>query len=111
MRQEAAEFHDKFDYVCPVDYLAHRMGDVAQIYTQHAYMRPIGTGTNSLPLERAATIPTLIPKHQWPRANDIFPPLMRLLQALLVPVAAHAFTIASKLRKQQAEYVSCVQPL
>jgi len=45
MRQEAAEFHDKFDYVCPVDYLAHRMGDVAQIYTQHAYMRPIGTAT------------------------------------------------------------------
>jgi len=45
MRQEAADFHDKFDYVCPVDYLAHRMGDVAQIYTQHAYMRPIGTAT------------------------------------------------------------------
>merc|ERR1711934_183523 len=45
MRQEAAEFHQKFAYPCPVDYLARRMGDVAQIYTQHAYMRPIGTAT------------------------------------------------------------------
>lgn len=45
MRQEAADFHDKFDYECPVDYLAKRMGDVAQIYTQHAYMRPICTAT------------------------------------------------------------------
>merc|ERR1711865_512093 len=45
MRQEAAEFHQKFAYPCPVDYLAQRMGDVAQIYTQHAYMRPIGTAS------------------------------------------------------------------
>jgi len=45
MRQEAADFHHKFAYECPVDYLAHRMGDVAQVYTQHAYMRPIGAGT------------------------------------------------------------------
>merc|ERR1711935_457568 len=45
MRQEAADFHHKFAYECPVDYLAHRMGDVAQVYTQHAYMRPIGAAS------------------------------------------------------------------
>merc|ERR1712070_45926 len=45
MRQEAADFHNKFAYECPVDMLAHRMGDVAQIYTQHAYMRPIGAAS------------------------------------------------------------------
>ena len=41
---EAADFHHKFAYECPVDFLARRMGDVAQVYTQHAYMRPIGAG-------------------------------------------------------------------
>merc|ERR1711935_175896 len=45
MRQEAADFHHKFAYECPVDFLAHRMGDVAQVYTQHAYMRPIGAAS------------------------------------------------------------------
>merc|ERR1712070_823367 len=45
MRQEAADFHHKFGYECPVDFLARRMGDVAQIYTQHAYMRPIGAAS------------------------------------------------------------------
>merc|ERR1712086_756096 len=39
------DFHHKFAYECPVDYLAHRMGDVAQVYTQHAYMRPIGAAS------------------------------------------------------------------
>jgi 20S proteasome subunit alpha 1 len=43
-RQECAEFRHKFAYDVPVSYLARRMGDVAQIYTQHAYMRPIGAG-------------------------------------------------------------------
>eukprot|EP00658_Telonema_sp_P-2_P060050 TRINITY_DN49082_c0_g2_i5.p1 TRINITY_DN49082_c0_g2~~TRINITY_DN49082_c0_g2_i5.p1 ORF type:complete len:283 (-),score=56.31 TRINITY_DN49082_c0_g2_i5:290-1138(-) len=45
MRQEAADFEYKYSYPCPVDALARRMGDVAQIYTQHAYMRPIGTAS------------------------------------------------------------------
>jgi len=43
-RQECHEFKHKFAYDVPVEYLAKRMGDIAQIYTQHAYMRPIGAG-------------------------------------------------------------------
>lgn len=44
-RQECHEFRHKFAYDVPVEYLARRMGDIAQIYTQHAYMRPIGAAT------------------------------------------------------------------
>jgi len=44
-RQECHEFRHKFAYNVPVSYLARRMGDIAQVYTQHAYMRPIGAAT------------------------------------------------------------------
>lgn len=44
-RQEAAEFRFKFGYEVPVDYLAKVLGDKAQVYTQHAYMRPLGVQT------------------------------------------------------------------
>lgn len=41
-RQQAAEFRFKFGYEVPVDYLAKVLADKAQVYTQHAYMRPLG---------------------------------------------------------------------
>jgi 20S proteasome subunit alpha 1 len=41
-RQQAAEFRHKFAYEIPVDYLAKVLADKAQVYTQHAYMRPLG---------------------------------------------------------------------
>ena len=42
LRQEAAEFKFNNGYEIPVGYLAKRAADTAQIYTQHANMRPLG---------------------------------------------------------------------
>jgi len=41
-RHQAATFHQKFGYHVPVSYLAKRTADQAQVYTQHAWMRPLG---------------------------------------------------------------------
>lgn len=41
-RYEAAQFRYEYGYEVPVQYLAKRVADVSQIYTQHAYMRPLG---------------------------------------------------------------------
>jgi len=44
-RMEAAQFAYKNGYPIPVSYLAKRVADVGQVYTQHAFMRALGVVT------------------------------------------------------------------
>ncbi|KAL0885170.1 hypothetical protein Bca101_009152 [Brassica carinata] len=41
-RNEAAEFRFQYGYEMPADILARWIADKSQVYTQHAYMRPLG---------------------------------------------------------------------
>ena len=41
-RQEAAKFRFDQGYDMPVSSLAQRIANISQVYTQHAYMRPLG---------------------------------------------------------------------
>lgn len=43
-RMEASNFKYKNGYDIPVQYLAKRVANVAQVYTQHAFMRAFGIG-------------------------------------------------------------------
>lgn len=50
-RNEAAEFRFKWGYEMPVDVLAKWIADKSQIYTQHAYMRPLGVAAMILGID------------------------------------------------------------
>lgn len=44
-RQEASSFRYKNGYDIPLEYLSKRLANVAQVYTQHAFMRALGVVT------------------------------------------------------------------
>ena len=50
-RNEAAEFRFKWGYEMPVDVLSKRLADKSQVYTQHAYMRPLGVAAMVLGID------------------------------------------------------------
>ncbi|XP_058108645.1 proteasome subunit alpha type-6 [Magnolia sinica] len=50
-RKEAADFRFKWGYEMPVNVLAKWIADKSQIYTQHAYMRPLGVAAMVLGID------------------------------------------------------------
>ncbi len=53
-RAMAAEFKFNYAYEIPVEYLAKRVADENQIYTQHAYMRPLGVAMTIIGMDEEA---------------------------------------------------------
>jgi 20S proteasome subunit alpha 1 len=41
MRQFAGDYRNDYGYEIPINVLAENVGEIAQLYTQHAYMRPL----------------------------------------------------------------------
>ena len=58
-RQECVDFKYDFAYEIPPGYLAGRMADQNQVYTQHAYMRPLGVGAERHSLLRGQALAQL----------------------------------------------------
>ncbi|KAI3982466.1 hypothetical protein MKX01_006597 [Papaver californicum] len=50
-RNQAAEFRFKWGYEMPVDVLSKWLADKSQVYTQHAYMRPLGVAAMVLGID------------------------------------------------------------
>lgn len=50
-RYEAAEFEFKYGYEIPVSYLARRMADIAQLFTQYAGMRCLGVSMTLIAID------------------------------------------------------------
>lgn len=50
-RSEAAEFAYKNGYPMPCDALAKRLANISQIYTQRAYMRPLGVAVTLIAVD------------------------------------------------------------
>ncbi len=58
-RQEAADFRYNNGYEVPVAYLAKRLADISQVYTQHASMRPLGVSMILVGIDEVTGEPNL----------------------------------------------------
>ncbi|KAF6072677.1 Proteasome subunit family protein [Candida albicans] len=52
-RSEATEFRYKYGYEMPVESLSRRMANISQLYTQRAYMRPLGVALTFIQVDFA----------------------------------------------------------